>query len=229
MESNTCETHYGGVTVNSLSKTSESAFDFAGGTVALDFVNTLHWRTSKPRETLREYSDILRFSRSAGVLSKTDESRLKLAARRHPAAARRAFLKIRALREKLYSIFFAVGRGRRPSAADMEAFNKALGGAMGFRSIVAGVDFSWRWGGPADLLEKVVWPILLASGELLVSEGRHRIKICRGDGCGFLIYDKSKNRSRRWCAMQPCGNRVKVRRYQSRQRHSRIVGADFHE
>jgi predicted RNA-binding Zn ribbon-like protein len=150
------------------------------------------------------------------VLSDTDGSQLNLAARRHPEAARRAFLKIKYLREKLYSIFVAVARERRPSAVDLEAFNKALGSAMRFRSVAGGAAFTWMFGGSGKLLERTVWPILLGAAELLVSDQRSRIKVCRGDGCGFLIYDKSKNRSRRWCAMQPCGNRVKVRRYQSR-------------
>ncbi|MCZ7544861.1 MAG: CGNR zinc finger domain-containing protein [Anaerolineae bacterium] len=29
----------------------------------------------------------------------------------------------------------------------------------------------------------------------------------------------SRNRSRRWCDMQSCGNRAKARRYYARKRH----------
>jgi predicted RNA-binding Zn ribbon-like protein len=215
-EANTGEITYDGVTRYSLSANPQPVFDFAGGTAALDFVNTVLWRTSAPRENLHDYSDILRFCRSARLVSDSDASQLKLDARRNPESARRAFRKIIKLRERLYSLFLAVARGRRPAAADMEALNRALGSALHNRLVASGRAFTWRWGGSAKDLERVVWPIVLESGELLVSDGGSRIKVCRGDGCGFLFLDKSKNQSRRWCAMQPCGNRVKVRRYQSR-------------
>jgi predicted RNA-binding Zn ribbon-like protein len=36
-----------------------------------------------------------------------------------------------------------------------------------------------------------------------------------------LFFDRSRNRSRRWCNMQVCGNRDKVRRFRRRQGSSR--------
>ena len=42
------------------------------------------------------------------------------------------------------------------------------------------------------------------------------IKIC--SHCGWLFLDRSKNRSRMWCDMAVCGNRVKARRHYHRQK-----------
>ncbi len=58
---------------------------------------------------------------------------------------------------------------------------------------------------------------LLTSGEL------GRIKECPHEegGCGWLFYDASKNRSRRWCDMAGCGSRVKMRRMYARRRSER--------
>ena len=45
-----------------------------------------------------------------------------------------------------------------------------------------------------------------------------RLKACRRDVCGWLFYDRSRNRSARWCQMAVCGNRTKTRAYRSRRR-----------
>ncbi len=45
-----------------------------------------------------------------------------------------------------------------------------------------------------------------------------RMKACRNDECAWLFYDHSKNRSRHWCAANPCGNLVNARAYRARQR-----------
>jgi predicted RNA-binding Zn ribbon-like protein len=43
-----------------------------------------------------------------------------------------------------------------------------------------------------------------------------RLKACLKDTCRWAYYDRSKNRSRRWCAMSVCGNVVKARAYRAR-------------
>lgn len=44
-----------------------------------------------------------------------------------------------------------------------------------------------------------------------------RIKVCRNDDCRWTFYDRSKNRSRKWCE-STCGNLIKVRRFRRNQR-----------
>ena len=45
-----------------------------------------------------------------------------------------------------------------------------------------------------------------------------RLKACRREVCGWLFYDRSRNRSARWCDMAVCGNRTKTRAYRERHR-----------
>jgi predicted RNA-binding Zn ribbon-like protein len=45
-----------------------------------------------------------------------------------------------------------------------------------------------------------------------------RLKGCPDDGCGWIFYDHSKNRSATWCSMETCGNRAKARAYRERRR-----------
>jgi hypothetical protein len=44
------------------------------------------------------------------------------------------------------------------------------------------------------------------------------LKECAGEDCDAVFFDRSKNRSGRWCSMSACGNRAKVRAWRERQR-----------
>ncbi len=51
-------------------------------------------------------------------------------------------------------------------------------------------------------------------------EDWRRLKLCGADECRWAFYDRSKNRSSRWCTMESCGNRAKARRYRKQHRHT---------
>ena len=58
---------------------------------------------------------------------------------------------------------------------------------------------------------------VLASVHAAISGGIWpRIKICRNPECRRAFYDRSRNRSRVWCEMAACGNRMKARRFRQR-------------
>jgi predicted RNA-binding Zn ribbon-like protein len=46
-----------------------------------------------------------------------------------------------------------------------------------------------------------------------------RLKGCANDNCQWLFYDQSKNRSKKWCEMQTCGNAINARAYRERHRY----------
>jgi predicted RNA-binding Zn ribbon-like protein len=43
-----------------------------------------------------------------------------------------------------------------------------------------------------------------------------RIRVCAAENCGLLLVDTSRPGKRRWCSMELCGNRAKIRTYRSR-------------
>jgi predicted RNA-binding Zn ribbon-like protein len=45
-----------------------------------------------------------------------------------------------------------------------------------------------------------------------------RIRACSADDCGLVFYDDSRSNNRRWCSMQRCGNRAKVRAHRAKTR-----------
>ena len=47
-----------------------------------------------------------------------------------------------------------------------------------------------------------------------------RMKACAHDPCSWVFYDQSKNRSKRWCRMDTCGNIEKARAHRARQKTS---------
>jgi predicted RNA-binding Zn ribbon-like protein len=51
-----------------------------------------------------------------------------------------------------------------------------------------------------------------------------RLKGCANDTCRWLFYDQSKNRSKKWCDMQACGNVVNARAYRRRHQHEPANG-----
>jgi predicted RNA-binding Zn ribbon-like protein len=43
-----------------------------------------------------------------------------------------------------------------------------------------------------------------------------RLRACSAENCGLIFYDESRSNNRRWCSMQRCGNRSKVRAHRAR-------------
>lgn len=45
------------------------------------------------------------------------------------------------------------------------------------------------------------------------------LKMCRGSGCSWAFFDRSKNHSGTWCDISNCGNIAKARSYRARHAH----------
>ena len=50
-----------------------------------------------------------------------------------------------------------------------------------------------------DPLERIECEVVCSTVDLLLSNQLDWVRQCKG--CGWLFYDKSRNRSRRWCMM----------------------------
>lgn len=59
---------------------------------------------------------------------------------------------------------------------------------------------------------------ILGTAFLAELDGRwDRFRICNNPGCSEVFYDRSRNRTGKWCSMSACGNRAKVRAFRERQ------------
>jgi predicted RNA-binding Zn ribbon-like protein len=192
-------------------------FELSGGALCLDFANTWADRGQPDTDKLRGYPDLIAFARQAGLLTAGEAARLAGRAEQDPEAAAAALALGRSLRETLYRTLSAIAASRAPAAADLERLNAALPEALSrLRLERRGSEFVWAWATPEDPLEAPLWPILRSAAELLTSAERQRVRECGGSTCSWLFVDRSRNRSRRWCSMETCGNRAKARRHYRR-------------
>ncbi|MBO0797075.1 MAG: ABATE domain-containing protein [Ktedonobacteraceae bacterium] len=199
----------------------EKTFDFTGGNLCLDFVNTVEGsRPLEPqRELLTHYDDLVTWGLQAHILHDQQASRLLARAECAPREATTVLERAILLREALFRIFLAVAEQTSPTANDLRIMNDALVIAMSHARIAEqGEEFLWTWPEIGEQLECVLWPVLRAAADLLTSDLRHTTRVCAAEDCQWLFLDTSKNHSRRWCDMKSCGNRAKARRFSERKR-----------
>lgn len=190
---------------------------FEGGSLCLDFVNTVHKRPAGPDdEYLRELGDFLRWSEKAGLLK---AHRVRPLART-VEAPERLLTELKALRELLHRIFDRVSQGHPPADKDLKAFARYAGASRTRQELSFERGRAhWRCPTPRQADLRLVDPILMDADALLTGDRLDRVKRCEPDeGCGWLFLDLSKNRSRRWCSMDTCGSAAKARAWYHRNR-----------
>ena len=196
------------------------SLDLIAGMPCLDFANTSSGRgTPLLLEHLYTYDLLLVWCGHAGLLSATTRSSLKRLAAAQPAAAARVLRRAIALREAIHTAGAALARGRQPPSSAVAVINRELALAMA-RARLRPADgvFVMDWAGKPPALDQVLRPLVRSAAELLLAPTGGRIKQCPGHGCGWVFLDQTKNRSRRWCEMDVCGSRAKIKRYRARQR-----------
>jgi predicted RNA-binding Zn ribbon-like protein len=131
---------------------------------------------------------------------------------------------LRRLRSVLRRSATALMAGGKPRKADLEAINRCLNVAPMTRRVAAeGSGYAVELVPRADGVRRVLGEAAASFAELLATGDPTRIKICANRDCSWVMYDESRNRTRRWCESTGCGNLIKVRRY--RQRHRPTSGA----
>ena len=190
-----------------------------GGVLALDFANTAAGRGSgRPFDHLRAPADLLAWAAHAGVVSGPAAARCRTAVEADAGGAEALLRKGLQLREAIHRTAAAIAGKGTPAEADLDLVNEAARRALGPATLAPGrsghygFDFS-----EAPPEAAILGPIAWSAVGLLETAPFDRIKICPGDGCGWLFLDQSKNNSRRWCDMATCGNRLKGRRHRERQ------------
>jgi predicted RNA-binding Zn ribbon-like protein len=206
----------------------EWRFRFRGGVPCLEFVNTLAWRlTDRPVEYLGSYEDLLAWGRQAGLLAPDETEALSGRAATHPEEARGTLSRAVALREAVHRVLSAAIAGESQDESDLSALNRELSRALSRLHVVPAASdvYVWAWdrggedgGGPP--LERPLWPVVRSAAELLTSPKLGRVKVCGGEGCGWIFLDESRNASRRWCESRDCGNRERVRQYLARKKRA---------
>jgi predicted RNA-binding Zn ribbon-like protein len=191
------------------------------GKLCLEFANTSDWHASdQPVETLHSYNDLLAWAIRIGIQSEQSAQGLKQQAAKHPVLASQIYAWAIELREAIYRIFVAISEQATPADSDIALLNEALPNAYSRPELTStSIGFDLRWRGDESGFDSILWPVLRSAARLLTDGEPDRIGQCADDrGCGYLFYDTSRNRSRRWCDMNSCGNRAKSQRHYARRR-----------
>lgn len=193
-----------------------------GGALCLDFINTLDWRGREERhDYLADYQGLLGWWSLMGLITPQEADELADRAALDPGAAEDAAARAVRLRESLYRVFTSFQEPEQVPGEDLDRLNQGL--AQAFSGVAL-----WRSGEGlirdfTDRDQSLDWPlkpVLRSALEVLTQVPPERIKTCRNQECGWLFWDKSKNRSRCWCDMADCGNRAKAGRFYRRNKAS---------
>jgi predicted RNA-binding Zn ribbon-like protein len=193
-----------------MGKTPES-IKLVGGALCLDFVNTTDWASpgvpySSGMDVLGEPEMLVRWGRRLGVLSPrgratTSDAELALA---------------RKLRATIHETFSAVPGGSSPPPGAREHLRTNYAEALALARIRANAGawpLTWLKADPRSVRFAVAANAITLLGD---PKQLRLVRQCPGPNCGGLFIDTSGRR--RWCSMEVCGSRAKMRRFYQRQR-----------
>jgi predicted RNA-binding Zn ribbon-like protein len=133
---------------------------------------------------------------------------------RIPKPTRGDLGQIQEVRSALREVFHA-DRGRA-----VEILNGLLA-SSGARPVLTDHDGPWHLhytpiGTP--IAPRIAAEAAMALSVVIASTGFDRLRTCEGERCVDVFVDESRNRSRRYCSPNVCGNRASVAAYRARQK-----------
>lgn len=181
-------------------------FLFLADQLALDFVNTEVMENGQRADWLVAPRDLAAWLRQAGLASGSKG-----------LAGPRLLRRAKALRAVIRRLAEALASGRPVPASVVPAINRALREERTFHELVRaakGYEIKTR----SEPGTGVLAPIARSAAELLAAGDRLRVRRCGNPACILHFYDTTRSRTRRWCSMAGCGNRMKVAAHYRRQR-----------
>lgn len=196
----------------------KDGFLFVGNQLTLDFVNTLPVQNGEPMELLSDFTALLRWFQTAGLLNSREVANLQQQWGQS-SRARQVLEAMRALRERLRKEILTWESGGAVHHSTVHELNRLMAEhPMRTRLKEKGrspsTELWFELHQPEDLLA----PLAHSAAMLFANVDRNRVRKC--DRCVLHFLDTSKKGTRRWCSMQLCGNRLKVAAYAARQRES---------
>lgn len=180
------------------------SFRFDAGAVCLDFAHTGGEGRYAVFETLHGAADLaewLALPPLAAVVT------VPVTARDLAAA--------RALRQAIWVTAHARAAGDPVPPAQLAILNRAAAAASLVPELAAD-GRSRGWAAPVRATQALS-TIAREMIELLCGPWADRIRVCEGENCPLVFVDTSRPGARRWCSMERCGNRHKVRALRTRR------------
>ncbi|WP_229818933.1 MULTISPECIES: CGNR zinc finger domain-containing protein [Streptomyces] len=121
--------------------------------------------------------------------------------------------RVREIRDALWRLARARAYGQPLAPEDIGSVNEAAAHPPLVARITADGERTWAPGATAAALLSTVARDAI---ELLTGADADRIRECGSATCSLLFVDTSRPGRRRWCSMERCGNRHKVRAHRAR-------------
>ena len=198
-----------------------NAIRLVGGAAVLDYLNTCDGR--RPGTGLREVvdklsnlEDIVHWFGHAGLIDDQEHQHFVALVRHASWHTVTAFQQLIDFREALYRLLLPLALGHEADPTSLDPLNQALAETADQRLMVltpAGVVWRWRVGEDlGSMTAGFIGRLAVQAATLLTSGDMTRLKACGTPDCDWLFIDTSKNGRRRWCQMNVCGVREKVKR-----------------
>lgn len=132
----------------------------------------------------------------------------------------RDLARLKQLRSDMQAVVMRLQKHPGTLTTELLPINKVLAGIPAFVQISGdGTCFALDLDPGGSGWTPVAWHIAHSFAQLLARPDAGRIKVCDNDNCRWIFYDRSKNKSRRWCDDKVCGNIMKVRNFRSRNKN----------
>jgi predicted RNA-binding Zn ribbon-like protein len=198
-----------------------NAIRLVGGSAVLDYLNTCDGR--RPGTGLLEVVDklsnleeIVHWFRHADLIDDLEHQHFVAVVRRSSWHTVTAFEQLIDFREALYRLLLPMALDHSADQVSLDALNQALADTADQRLLVltpAGVIWRWRVGDDlGSMTAGFIGRLAVQASILLTSGDLSRLRACATPDCDWLFLDTSKNGRRRWCQMNVCGAREKVKR-----------------
>ncbi|QNE75634.1 zf-CGNR multi-domain protein [Streptomyces finlayi] len=185
-------------------------FRFDPGTLCLELLPTGGLGRYAVFEVLHEPADLVRWAQ---------ESRLPAGLALSVSAAE--LVRARELRGALWRLARNRAEGQESGPEDLDVVNAVAAAPPLVARIDADGHRAWAPGATGTALLSTV---ARDAVDLFTGPFAGRIRVCGAHDCALLFVDTSRPGRRRWCAMERCGNRHKVRAH--RARHTETAEGD---
>ena len=187
-------------------------YKLIGEEVGFDFINTISWRnTEREHDWLDNSNNFINWSIAAGIINKRQAKILK---EQPNAVLAKQLEQVQNTRDDLFKILAPVAFSKKIDPDSIKKLDAMTYKILKHRHIDEAT-CQWIWADPITLSD-VLAPVIWNAAYIITDLDHSRIKHC--SACNWLFYDKTKNKSRKWCDMEDCGSRDKSLRYYHRQK-----------
>jgi predicted RNA-binding Zn ribbon-like protein len=221
-----------------MADSSPAEFRIVGGHPAVDLVNTVSPRVrggAVEHDYLTSPAELLAWSRRIELIDLRDYNAIEGTWRSSPELAVKALGATLEIREATYDVLAphaaaAVVAKDGVKRSQGSAFERLMlrWSAAAARSML--IPTGNRDRGVAELVvgtspaQLIPDRLVVAAVELVRIVELRQLRACpvEDGGCGWLFLDRSRNGSRRWCAMEDCGTQAKIRKLGERRRATAV-------